>query len=224
MTNSATCWFACATLLCVFSTTYAETNSTYTIDGAGAWISSATHTSLIALGQGCPVGQNRNASYINHSGFLSSFIMNPGQDNDGDGIADENDVDDDNDGLADSDELAGTAFNPTSPTDVFLADSDGDGASDFQEAAAETNPLDISNVLKIVSIQIGESNVVVRWQSRQGRSYDVLSSPDIPGLRTNPTIEATITTTQGIGAWGIGETASTNAATDRTKFLTVRKK
>ena len=49
-------------------------------------------------------------------------------------------ADSDGDGLGDAMELAGTAFDPATPTDPRRRDSDGDGFGDGEEALAHTDP------------------------------------------------------------------------------------
>ncbi len=156
------------------------TNRSSVVNGGGGWCSNVTYRSVTAFAQPCPVGANQSANQLNYSGFLQTFVMFPELDADSDGIADENDPDNDNDTLTDLDELAGTAFDPVTPTDTQLADSDSDGASDGQEAGAMTNPHDADSIFEVTAIQTG-GNLELTWKARGGQQYQVEYRNDMTG-------------------------------------------
>ena len=155
------------------------------IDAGGGFATNGTHQSLMAIGQGDLVASLGNLSHLDHAGFLNTFLLHPNLDADADGIPDENDPDDDNDSLSDYAELTGAAFIPPTPTDPFNPDSDGDGASDGNEARARTNPKDPGSVFRIGSVDMAGDEITLGWSSIPGVWYEILSAPD-PGRATGP--------------------------------------
>lgn len=149
------------------------------LDGSGTRAAGSTFTNLSAAGQPGGIIVSSGGSYVNHAGFLNTFFLRPGLDTDGDGLANEADLDNDADGLADTTEIAGGSFNPVTATDVNLADSDGDGTGDGQEAVAGTDPRDLNAQLELVEISRGSSTRVV-WIARSNKTYRVLSATE-PG-------------------------------------------
>lgn len=129
-----------------------STERSRVVSAGGGWSSNTTFRTLMTFGQVAPEQSLSNGSFTSLGGFAQTFLLNPNLDSDGDGIADENDFDDDGDGLADAIELAGTAFNPATPTSILFADTDGDGVNDQAESVAQTNPLDASATLRIVNL------------------------------------------------------------------------
>lgn len=100
----------------------------------------AARTNLCSAGQvTCRVSSTTN--YVNYSGWLSTHSVLV-TDVDSDGLSDELDPDDDNDGLYDWVEQQGAAFDPAIVTLPNVADTDSDGWTDGQEAAAGTDPTD----------------------------------------------------------------------------------
>ncbi len=191
-------------------------------DGSGGTSSNLAYFSFIASAQPNPTGLTTNGLNRNLSGFLNAFIMFPGLDNDGDGIVDENDPDDDNDGLTDASELGGGAFLPITGTDMFAFDTDGDGASDGEEACAGTNPLDPLNILQIVSIESSAGEAVVTWKARDGRTYQLLGSTNVSSLISDPSVEGTVTASGGIAPWFQTLVEGTNAPVSTQMFYRVR--
>jgi len=198
------------------------TETARVLDAAGGVSTNAQLGNTSAVGQGLPVGMNRNLAVVNYSGFLNAYGARPDLDHDGDGVADENDLDDDNDGLEDRTELAGTAFDPNTPTEVFTADSDADGAGDGKEAGAGTNPFDPGSLLKITDVEIKGSEVVVTWISRGGYLYEILSGASIEALGA-PVVLDTVTAEGGVAPWFETVSRSTNSAAGEREFIRIRR-
>ena len=192
------------------------------LDGAGGWVTSAVWSNLSAVCQPGPAGLTTNAAYVNWSGFLQSFLMFPGRDADADGRADENDLDDDNDGLADAVEIAGSAFNPPTPTDVLQPDSDHDGMSDGAEAGAGTDPQNPGGLLRIFGIEPAASGVAVTWSARSGYRYELLSGASVDALASSPSVVTQVTAAGGVGLWQAGEASATNSFAPTNSFYRVR--
>ncbi len=154
-----------------------------------------------AAGQPGGVSTSTNGDLVNHAGFLHAVdIKRPDLDTDGDGVIDELDPDNDGDGLPDLVEVAGSAFDPTTPTLVNSADTDGDGVSDYDESLAGTNPQDPDAFLRITSIRHESGAVVVSWTARDGKQYRVLSA-DHSHTYPFPNVEDTITAEGGDAPW-----------------------
>ena len=138
-------------------------------------IGSLAYANVSAIGQPGGVLIHTNGSLVNYAGFLQSVdIKRPLLDSDGDGVIDELSEDNDGDGLPDATEIEGSAFDPSTATEVNLADSDADGASDYAESVAGTDPRQASMHLKIESIQVTNGNdVLIAWLARSNKTYKV---------------------------------------------------
>jgi hypothetical protein len=97
----------------------------------------------------------------------------------------------DRDGIPDAYETGtGVYLDPThTGTRPDRPDSDGDGASDWQECVAGTNPNVGGDALQLEVLAKG-SQVSLHWSARAGRAYDVLSASElgaiflpVPGLQ-----------------------------------------
>lgn len=174
-------------------------NSSSVVDGGGGWCSNTTYRSVTAFAQPCPVGANESAANLNYSGFLNTFILHPDLDTDADGIVDENDPDNDNDGLRDLTELEGIAFNPATATDTQVADSDGDGATDGEEAGAMTNPLDAGSIFAVTAIRAG-GNLELTWKARGGQQYQIEVRDEVAGGDWEP-FGSPVTAVGGVAPW-----------------------
>ena len=205
-----------------FATCASAEDSHGIINASGGWVSNATYQSVTSVGQPCPVGSASDPFYLNLSGFLQTFILNPDLDSDGDGIADENDPDNDDDGLADADELSGSGFSPETPTDPQIADTDGDGLSDWAEAFAGSNPLDSGRFLRIISMSSEADAITITWESRGGYVYELLQANTAAGILTNSVVVDTVTAEGGIGPWYETETSATNEPLSANAFYRVR--
>jgi hypothetical protein len=180
------------------------------VDAAGGLSSNSLFTTIYAACQPGPVGHTSSSGNLNYSGFLNTFLLHPDLDNDRDTLPDENDPDDDDDGLSDRDELSGLSFDPVTGTDALRPDSDGDGASDGQEAAAGTDPWDLNSFFHITRIHYGRGEDVVFWQSRSGMTYSLLWTTNMLGFPSGARTAATVTASDGAGAWLQSESAATN--------------
>ena len=91
-----------------------------------------------------------------------------------------------NDGIPDSWRLLyfGTVSNLLSAANL---DPDGDGASNWQEYLAGTNPMDPASVLRLTPVA-PSPNFTVQWPSVPGKTYSVLSSSSL--FSTNWTVTA----------------------------------
>lgn len=189
------------------------------IDAGGGMASVGSGTLFSAIGQGQPVGYYAGGGHQLYAGFLNTFLLHPALDTDMDGIFDENDPDDDNDTLADLTELAGSGFNPVTPSNPLLADSDLDGASDGEEAVAGTNPDDANSLLAVTQIQDANGNTTVVWSSRTGRQYRLHRGASVDELKTMPVVLGPYSAAVGGGPWQAGQTqAIDNAPGDRAVY------
>lgn len=208
---------------CWITLAFAQNDETARVlDGCGGWSSNAIYTTVIAACQSCPVGVISGSTYISRGGFMESFLLDPGMDNDGDGIADENDPDDDNDGLCDTQEIDGTAFDPVTPTSPFLIDTDGDGVSDSIEVLSGTDPLDSRSVFEIASIGRDLSGVHITWNSREWLTYDLLRGSSLDELSISPVLVIAVTAGSGSGVWHETQSTATDPSGTVKSFYRLR--
>jgi len=188
----------------------AQSLATWTTDAGSSDLTNGLVRLVAAVGQGQPVstlGGNVSGATL-YPGYLGGVTLFAALDHDADGLSDEVDADNDNDGLADLDELLGTRFPVTTPTDVNSADSDGDGAGDAAEAAMASNPRDAQSLLRLTRVRLEPGgSVALAWQSQNGVTYavDWGASPRASAL-TNA-LPGTVTASGGTGPWGDAETA-----------------
>lgn len=175
------------------------TNVSSVVAAAGEWISGGTYSNLNCVAQSGGIAKSSNGSLRHYAGFLGTFLLRPDLDTDGNGLANELDEDNDGDGLRDESELAGDAFRPVTTTDIDLADTDGDGATDYEEAAAGTDPTDSDAGLFITDITPTGDDVLLSWLARGGKTYEV-HSRDGSILAAQSTL-ATTNATGGVGPW-----------------------
>ena len=124
--------------------------------------------------------RSSGGTYLNQAGFLNTFCMKPGLLG-AHGLPVELDPDNDGDGLNDDVEMAGSSFNPVAPTNPNLADSDGDGTPDNEEAVAGTNPMDANALLELVTIR-RTGYVELNFMARSNKNYQIVyaDTPDKP--------------------------------------------
>ena len=86
---------------------------------------------------------------------------------------------------------------------------------------AGTNPWDESSLLRLTGADLEGASIVLTWSSRDGYTYHLSMSDSVMGLATNPTIADTVTTSGGVGPWGVTESKSTNAIAPNALFYRV---
>jgi hypothetical protein len=157
------------------------TNRSSVLDATGGWSGGGPLSNLCAVGQPGGVRVGAAGDLVHFAGFLNTFALRPDLDHDGDGVADEFDLDNDGDGLTDEQEILGTLFFPTTPTDVNDPDSDHDGFGDAAESGAGTDPLNAGAYLHIVSVAKVTNRVVIGWLARSNVTYAVRSDDWLGG-------------------------------------------
>jgi len=194
------------------------TNKSSVLDGSGTRSSGSSFTNISAAGQPGGIAVSSGGGFVNQAGFLNTFMLKPGLDTDGDGLADELDQDNDNDGLADATEIGGSGFNPTTPTQVNVADTDGDGNPDGAESVAGTDPTNIDAFLEVIRIaQAGGQDV--RWIARGGKTYVVHARTSL--LAGNFTPIATNTAVGGIAPWFVVTNSMVDVSSVNAEFYAV---
>lgn len=188
----------------VFAQEYRNMSSVH--DGSGLMsdntveIDGVNYRHVSAAGQPGGIGTSTNGDLANNAGFLQAVdIKRPNLDTDGDGVIDEISTDNDGDTLTDLEEVQGSEFDPTTSTEVNVADTDDDGASDSDEAAAGTNPRDPNALLQITAIEGRGGEKVIQWTARGGKDYNVLSADGSHAYPTNT--EGTVTAAGGDAPW-----------------------
>lgn len=104
---------------------------------------------------------------------------------------------------------------PGAPENLTL-DSDGDGAPDWAEYRAGTDPLSATNVLRMLSVDTNVAGRLIHWQSVTGRTYSVEASTNLFGSGRFTVLQAGV----------VGATPETQwvdpAATNAQRFYRVR--
>jgi hypothetical protein len=75
-----------------------------------------------------------------------------------------------------SDAWEQTYFGGVSPSRTAATDTDRDGAADFAEFIAGTNPTNSTSFLRFNAPAVTSSGVVVTWQAISGRAYRIVGS------------------------------------------------
>lgn len=173
------------------------------------------------------VGQTIDSSYsfsssnLSFNGFMGSYVMFPEKDANEDGIPDESTLDNDGDQIMDLTELNGSSFNPVTPTDTQLSDSDWDGVPDNIELMAGTDPSDPSSYLAIQSIDSTSSNLIITWKGRAQIDYQIVLYTNM--LNTNDMFYSPIlNSTSGSGPWQTNLLSWTNSCDISTKYYRIR--
>jgi hypothetical protein len=201
----------------------ATSNVVGTVASAGTWMTNQAVQAICTVGQGIPVNSCVSSNHILHGGFLRTFLMNPGDDHNQNGIPDEDDPDDDSDGLSDLVEIAGIGFDPVTPTDWMQRDSDGDGANDSSESRSGTNPLDENSIFQITNIDMQDQTVGLEWAARGGAQYRVIQAPDARSLATSTQVVYFGSALGGTGLWQETTSSCTVRVETVTSMLKVQK-
>lgn len=125
-----------------------------------------------ASGSGLSLQRSDSSSYGNDPANWFVSAPTPGQNN-------TTTPDDANgDGLPDAWQ---TQFfgSSTSPQAVPEADPDGDGFSNLQEYLAGTDPTNPNSYLKVDSIQVNQTQVLIEFKAMAGKSYSILYNSDL---------------------------------------------
>lgn len=155
----------------------------YVSTGGGAVGTNANLRHVFVLGESF-ADEGVRPGAIHWGGFLAAGVWRPQQDTDGDGLADEWDLDNDGDRLWDREELDGSAFQGFAVTDPMSADTDADGMNDLAEAMGMFDPLDPDHNLRITGFSLADTNKVLRYMTRGGGAAQYLM------MRTNWTTGA----------------------------------
>ncbi|GEM_PF-3577612 len=174
------------------------------IDSGGGSSSSAGGLKLLqSIGQGIStpsqIAGTPNREH-HQGGVLAKVVQQPKLDTDEDGLVDELDSDNDNDGVEDHRETDGSAYTPSTVTNLNNADSDGDGASDGEEAEAGFNPMDASRFFGFDQVELVNGKLSLHWQARAGRSYGLYRF-DLLDPENSKVLIHTAEPLIGMGAW-----------------------
>jgi len=176
-----------------------------------------------AAGQPGGIATSTNGTLVNNAGFLQAVdIKFPNLDTDGDGVINEISQDNDGDMITDLGEIEGTNFNPTTETQVNVADTDGDGVIDGNEMVAGTNPTNENAYLRIVSIEKQGEDRVVAWTARGDgvKEYKVRMHDDT-SYDTPTSVLVTTTVSGGVAPWYETTASYTNAAVSSNRYYAV---
>ena len=164
------------------------------LSGCGGSASDGLRTTQIVVAQASPLGYSANDTYLNQGGFLHGSTLAPQAKHDSDG-----------DGLQDWTELIGTAYasgTPVTPSSPTLRDSDGDGIDDREEYLTGTNPNDPLMFLHILNMGTASNGLsVMTFAGRNNFIYEIIQADTVSGLKTNPTVAATVLVAGGVAPW-----------------------
>lgn len=170
-----------------------------TLQGHGGAMTGPGLRLVFSAGQPGMVSTTQGQGITCLGGFFNCFTFTAG-DTDGDGVVDEIDPDNDGDGLGDGEEVTGSAFSPSTPTDLNRADSDGDGVTDGAESAAGSNPDNPTEYLHFTEVAGETAGPSLSWQARAGKRYRVYQKTPWDGV-TDGTLVATVSAAGGSPPW-----------------------
>lgn len=180
-------------------------------DGGGGSSAAGALHQVTALAQPGVVGLSAGGGLHHAAGFLHVFqLASPAT------LAREVNPDNDGDGLWDDLELTGSGFDPVTTTDLNTADTDGDGASDQEEAVAGTNPRDAEAFLHVSSLSLAPDSpdCLIKWDARAGRNYRVIASSSLSPLLPFTTLAELRAPASGLGPWQVVPVEWTNNVPD----------
>ncbi len=118
--------------------------------------------------------------------------------------------------------LAAPSLSATNDIDAALStDSDNDGATDWDEWQAGTNPDDPSNVFEVTSFRLQDGRAVVTWSAVSSSAYEVVAARSPAGFSTNEGPAHIIVPTGGTGPWYQVAASITNQAGSTGTFFRV---
>lgn len=196
-------------------------NKSSVLDSLGAQASGGGITNISAVGQPSGIATATGGCYFNQSGFLNTFMLQPGLDTDQDGLPDELDPDNDNDELTDAAEIDGSGFTPSTPTSVNLADTDGDGCPDGLESAAGTDPNNQNAAFELVAISNAVGDFTVAWLARGNNEkiYVVRAASD--ASQPYSTVLFSNTVAGGSAPWFMVTASVDHACTSNAQFYAI---
>lgn len=216
--------FALVLCACVLAASRAGgqyTNRSTVLDASGAFATNGSTAHLGAAAQAGGIAAAEAGPYRHQAGFLTTFLLKPDLDTDGDGVADELDADNDADGLADSEELEGSRFAPLTPTLVNLADTDGDGRLDGWEAAAGTDPTDPAARLQLLAISNAPAGRGLAWLARGGGAKIYLVRAAADARLPYEAVVFSNTVPGGVGPWYAVTAEITHVSSSDVQFYAV---
>jgi len=193
------------------SETYAVVADAFVGSRSPLAVGSARYQSSVSVGQpGALGGLAAGGAYGLASGFQA---MLDGLDTDGDGVPDRLDADSDGDGTSDAadgrpydtdqdgaNNLADADDDNDRLSDVnesefgtswVKANTDGDGADDYEEWVAGTDGTDPDDFFGISSVSHVSGHVLLTWQGVAGRTYRVWATDDLPSAPAMQQLGAT---------------------------------
>jgi hypothetical protein len=198
-----------------FSQNYRQLSTVH--DGSGIMSTSTVliggveYRHVSAAGQPGGIFTNANGSLNNYAGFLQAVDIKKWNQTDIYGNPYELTPDNDVDGLTDLAEIEGDSFNPNTPTEVNIADTDGDGIADGGESIAETDPTDENINLEILSVDNSGGTGVVTYLARGSKLYHIRAND---GSYQRPATDiGTDQEAGGSGAWLVRTNVYTDTGT-----------
>ncbi len=188
------------------------------VDGSGGLSAGGSYENISAAGQPGGISYSTAGGLQNYAGFLGTFILRPDL-VDPNGLPHELSADNDGDGLTDTDEILGSAFNPSTPTDPNNADTSGDGISDWKHSVAGTDPTGTNTFLRILSIERDVDDVTITWLSRQDKNYNILYAADNHDYPVNFLTNAV--GSAGVGVWQVSTNTLTSQPADDVRTFAV---
>ena len=206
-----------------FSQSYRNLSTVH--DGSGLM---STNTVLLggvnyrhvsAAGQPGGIFSNSNGSLVNYAGFLQAVDIKQWNRTDIYGNPYELTQDNDVDGLTDVEEVEGSGFSPGTPTEVNIADTDGDGTLDGGESIAETDPTDPNVNLEILDVQNVAGTQTVTYLARGNKQYHIRANDNTFRYPT-----ADLGTDQeagGVGTWLVRTNTFTETGMTNARFYAI---